>query len=158
MFDINLTLVIFVASFLLFMMALNALFLKPVGEAIEKRSRMITGDHEAAKSNRDQARLKLENYEARVAEIRKEAQAEITEAVTQAQKVRAKALSDLKDKGRVRLDAAREELKQERAQLMNGLVAEESKLVEQIVGKLVGDAARVNLDASAVKKALEEAV
>lgn len=154
----NATLLIFVISFIVFMFLLNELFLKPVGEAIEKRRRTIASNLEAAKALRDEARSSTDNYKQQLAKKREEAQAIISAAVTEAQATRNKELGGIKEKGRKRLDDSRVQLQGEKKVLIESLVAEEADLVKQIVGKVLGENPKVDVSEESVKRALEEAI
>lgn len=132
--------------------------MKPVGAAIEKRQRAIADGQEAAKKYRDEAAAKLDNYEKVLGQNRSEAQAIIGKAVAEAQAERTKAVGKVKDEGRGKLEAAKTKLDSERADLLENLVAEEAKLVQDIVGKLLGSSAKVDVNSAAVKRALEEAI
>jgi len=158
MFDINFTLVIFLISFLIFMAALNELFLKPVSEAMERRAKAIADDHESAKRRREDAKVQLDNYERQLAEIRGEAQNIINGAISESQATRTQAINKLKETGRSKLDATRTKLHEERRELVDKLVSEEENLVQLIVGKLLGEKARASVNSTEVKRALEEAL
>ena len=62
MFVPNGTLVIFVVLFLIFMMLLDQIMLKPVGRAIQKRHEKAKNDHDEAKHARQEASNLLEGY------------------------------------------------------------------------------------------------
>ena len=140
------------------MYLLNEVFLKPVGEVIEKRQAMIQGDHDASKTFRNDAQQKLADYEKRLSAMREEAQQIINDAVIEAQTKRNERISALKDNTRRRLEAEKEKLHQETPALLEGLVAHEVALVNQIVTKLLGESRVVELNPDRVKRALEEAI
>ena len=58
MFDVNLTLVIFVGMFLGFMALLNEMVLKPVGKVLEQRKAIIRDNIDAAASARAKSPVK----------------------------------------------------------------------------------------------------
>jgi F-type H+-transporting ATPase subunit b len=154
----NATLLIFVISFFIFMFLLNEWFLKPVGEVIDKRKRMIASNLEAAKAARDEAKSSTDNYKLQLAKNREEAQAIITAAVTEAQATRNKELGGIKEQGRKRLDESRGQLQGEKKVLLESLVTEEAQLVKQIVGKVLGENPKFDVSEDSVKRALEEAI
>jgi len=155
----NATIIVFIISFLIFMMLLNEIFLKPVGEAIEARNRKIAAGLEASKGSRDEIRALTDEYEKRLAATREEAQTVISTAVTSAQTVRNKELGAMKDRARKRLDESREQLQSEKTVLIDNLVSEEAQLVSQIVGKVLNDPSKsVEVNSESVKQALEGAV
>ncbi|MDZ4832561.1 MAG: hypothetical protein SGJ27_02045 [Candidatus Melainabacteria bacterium] len=154
----NATILFFLISFLVFMYLLNEWFLKPVGEVIEKRNLMIAGNLAAAKAARDEASSSTDTYKQQLAKKREEAQAIITAAVTEAQSVRNKELGGVKEQGRKRLDESRGQLQGEKKVLLDSLIVEEAQLVKQIVGKVLGENPKFDVNEEQVKKALEEAI
>ena len=157
MFELNATIAIFILSFLLFMVALDHLFLKPVGGVIDERARRMEEDNESARQSQEDAAAALARYEKKLAEIREEAQTVINDAVAEAKKSRSEQLAVVEESGRTKLEAAKTSLKGERVALVDALVVEEMSLVEDIVKRLLGDNAAVKLSNEVVKKALEEA-
>lgn len=157
MFDVNLTLVIFVGMFLGFMALLNEMVLKPVGKVLEQRKAIIRDNIDAAASARARANEVVSQYQACIHAANAEAQALITETTTSAEKSRAAELKKVHDKGQAEIQAAREKLSAERGVLIEQLVDQEKVLVESITKKLIGDNASVSLDSGTIKRALEEA-
>lgn len=158
MFEINGTLIIFVVSFIIFMFLFDALFLKPVGEVIEKRANLVKGDIEASKKLRIESDEIVSNYENHLKKIRSEAQVIINDAVTEAQANRNTQVGAIQEKGRQKIEEARKSLEAEKATLLESMVDKEIELVGMITSKLIGSSESVSLDRQKVKKALEEAV
>jgi F-type H+-transporting ATPase subunit b len=156
MFEINGTLVIFVASFLVFMVLLNQIMLQPVGKAIAKRQEKIQNDLDAARAARQQATELVDGYETRLKNIRSEAHGVITSAVAAASKDKTSALEKVRNEGLANLESAKARIAAERESLIDGLVAHERELVEEITQKILGEPVAVQLDASKVRKNLEE--
>ncbi len=154
----NATLLFFILSFVFFIYLLNEWFLKPVGEVIEKRERLIADNLEGGKYLREEAVVLVEDHEKRLVKIREEAQAVISSAVAAAQAERNKQLSTLKEQGRKRLELSRSALSEEKSVLLGNLVTEEAQLVKGIVVRLLGEGAAVEIDPASVKHALEEAI
>lgn len=157
MFDINGTLVIFVASFLLFMVLLNEIMLKPVGKVITKRHEKIKSDLDAAKESRHTAASLVEKYENQLKHIRSEAHGLITSSMDQASKEKNELLVKIQKEGQAKVEAFKTELAAERTSLIDELVAQERELVETITQKVLGEPVTVQLDAGKVRKNLEEA-
>lgn len=156
MFEINGTLVIFVASFLMFMTLLNEVMLKPVGRVIEKRHEKMQNDLAAARSAREQAAQLVEGYESDLKKIRGEAHSIISTSMSSANKSKAEELARVHKEGLEKLDRAKTEIAAERTTLIDELVAHERELVEEITQKILGEPVAVHLDASKVRKNLEE--
>jgi F-type H+-transporting ATPase subunit b len=122
MFELNLTLPIFVVMFLVFMKALNAVFLKPVGEVIAKREKNIKDQVSAGQSARQQAAQLIEGYEHNLRETRSQAQALINEATNQVQKERTADLKRIHDDGQAKVAEAKKNIEVERFHLVDKLV------------------------------------
>lgn len=158
MFDVNATLVIFIVSFLVFLKLFEAIFMKPVGEVIEQRKKLIADELESAKRARETAGSKQSNFEQQRAKEREEAQKIISDAQAEAQRKRNAAISKLQDEGRKKIEAANQSLQAEKPALVAQLVEQEQQLVKDIVGKLLGDSASVNLSSDQVQRALGEGI
>ena len=157
MFAINGTLVIFVISFLLFMILLNEIMLKPVGRVISERDAKILSDLEAAKTARAEAASKVESYESHVKQIRSEAHSLITSTVASANKEKSSALDKVHKQGNEKLEGAKANIAAEREALIDNLVAQERELVEVITQKILGEQVVLQLDSNKVRQNLEGA-
>ncbi len=156
MFELNLTLPIFVIMFLAFMKALNAVFLKPVGEVIAKREKLIKDAIAEGQRDRQQGAALVEDYERGLKETRGQAQAIIAETTAKVQKERSAELKRVHDDGQVKVAAEKTKIDAERLSLVDQLVEEEKGLVQTIVQKLLGSDKPISLETSVVKRALEE--
>ncbi len=156
MFAPNGTLVIFVVLFLIFMMLLDQIMLKPVGRAIQKRNQKAKHDHEEAQKARQEASNLLEGYESKLKETRIQAHNEMSSAVAKASAEKAELLQKVHRSGLAKLEEAKARIADEREKLIDDLVAEERALVEEITQKILGEPVAVQLDASNVRKNLEE--
>lgn len=157
MFDINGTLPIFIVSFLVFLYLFNEIVLKPVGQVLEKRAGLIQGHLDRAKLAQLEADQLLSKYESDVRAIRSEAQTLIQKAVDEANIERTSALGKAKANGQVKLEEAKAALVAERSAVIDDLVSHEAELVEKITAKVLGEPVSVSLDASQVRRTLEEA-
>ncbi len=156
MFVLNGTLIIFVASFLLFMVLLDQIMLKPVGRAIAKRQEKMASDLDIAREARQKAAGLVESYESRLQQKRSEAHDLMISAVDTANKQKTEKLSNELKEGLTKLASARTAIAAERTTLIDALVAQEQGLVEEIAEKVLGEPVTVRLDASKVRKNFEE--
>ncbi|MBC7999154.1 MAG: hypothetical protein IAF58_14490, partial [Leptolyngbya sp.] len=85
MFELNGTYIVFIASFLVFMVLLNEIMLKPVGKAIAERRAQIAADIEAGKLSREKAEAEVSQYKDKLSATRSEAQRVIGETMLNAQ-------------------------------------------------------------------------
>jgi F-type H+-transporting ATPase subunit b len=157
MLEVNGTLIVLVLSFLVFMWALNLVYVKPVAKAMEARNARIEQDLAASRTLQEDAQAVLAQYEKHLAEVRTKSQDIINEAVTAAQKTRNDAMSKVQGEGRARIDAARIELAREKQDLVGNLVESEMQIVSTILQKLIGDSSTAGLDRARVQRAIEEA-
>lgn len=158
MFEPNATLLVFVVMFLLFMSALNAMVLKPVGAVIRRRQEKIKGDIQAGSEARANAAAVVGDYETRMRETRAQAQSIINDVLSTAQKQRQAELKRISDEGNTRLQAAKQSIAAERSALIGQLVEEEKSLVTVIVHKLLGDNSSVFVDSDKARSVLLEEV
>ncbi len=156
MFQLDPTYFIFMVMFLLFIKALNVVYLKPVGSAIAKRRARVTEDIDAGSSCRSEAAQLVSGYEKHLHEIRLQAQALITDVTLKMQKQRLAEVKVVLAEGQTKLEAAKKEIEAERANLLASLVEEEKVIVESIMRKLLGANIKVSLDSAVVHRALEE--
>jgi F-type H+-transporting ATPase subunit b len=160
MLEVNGTFIILIFSFLLFVWALNQVFVIPVSKTLEARSAKIEQDLSTSRKLREEAEGVLSQYEKHLSEVRTRAQNTINDAVVAAQQKRAGELATVQADGRKRVEAARTALAQEKKELVSGLVDNELQLVDTIMQKLIGSAAggtASNIDRATVQKAIEEA-
>ena len=158
MFELNATLIIFLISFLVFIVLLNEALLKPVGAIRERRSAKIRANNEAAKSCRVQAEEVLAGYQHHLQQIRHDSQKVINEAAAEAQDKRNKQVGAVQEEARQKLEEAKGTITSERKELVNSLVVQETELVQMIASKLVGEQQLVSLSPEKVRQAIEEAV
>jgi F0F1-type ATP synthase membrane subunit b/b' len=153
-FELNLTYFIFIVMFLLFMQALNKVFLEPVGQAIEKRKALLKNRVDEGASARAQANELVEAHERELREERIKAQALITEVTTRAQNKRNAELKDVLESGQTKLSTAKKDIEGEKSHLIAQLVEDEKTIVTTIVQKLLGSSVAVNLDNSTIQHVL----
>jgi F-type H+-transporting ATPase subunit b len=153
MFELNGTYVIFIVSFLIFMMLLNEVMLKPVGKVLEARKAKIQSDLEAAKAARSKAEASVDHYQQHLLQVRCKAQDLINDAVEKANRHKTVELGRLKDDGRKQTKAA---IAKESSLLLEQLVQQEITLVGTITEKLLGEPVPMNLDPVKVRRAIED--
>src|SRR5271168_294145 len=110
MFDLNGTFFIFIVMFLGFVFLFNEIALKPVGQVIEARKRLIQGDLEAAQRSKDEAATVLSAYEERLQASRMEGQRIIQEVIQSAQTKRKEELAHIQAEGNKQIEQIRSEL------------------------------------------------
>lgn len=136
--EINFTLVLFAASFLVFIYLLNLTLYKPVGEIIEKRKSIVEGDLNKAKECTDEANQSLEDYTNKIKKARFEAQSIIQEIVKQSEKTRSEKISALVSTLTKEKEDALKKIKEEEKSTMNKLEGEIKILTDLIINQVLG--------------------
>ena len=136
--EINFTLVLFAASFLVFIYLLNLTLYKPVGKIIEKRKSLIDGEYAKGKELTKKANEMLENYKNKIKAAKHESQAIVHEGTKQAQKVKEEKISQLI----LTLNKEKEEsfrkIEEEKKIVMQKLEKEMKMLTDLITNKILG--------------------
>ena len=136
--EINFTLVLFAASFLVFIYLLNLTLYKPVGDLIESRKKLIDGEYAHAKELTHGANEMLENYKNKIKSTRHESHVIIQDATKQAQKLKEEKISQLL----VTLNKEKEEsfrkIEKEKKVVMQKLEKEIKMLTDLITNKILG--------------------
>jgi len=157
MFELNGTLILFVALFLLFMVLLNAIMLKPIAQVIDRRKARIHEDFESARLYAAEAETLVDNYQRHLHEVRVKAQTLIHETMVAAQSKRDGQTKKVQAEGTLKVEQMRTELSSQRQALLSLLVEPELELVREMTNKLLGDEQALSMDKENVRRALEEA-
>ena len=137
--ELNFTLILFAASFLIFIYLLNLTLYKPVGEIIEDRKKLINGDYSKSKELTVQASHLLENYSAKMKSARIDAQNIIQEAVFQAQVVKNEKVSILLASLAKEKEIAIKQIEEEQKAVMKQLESQIKALTDLITSKVLGE-------------------
>jgi F-type H+-transporting ATPase subunit b len=109
MVDLNVTLVVELVLFLIFLWVSNKVAIQPMLRAMDEREEGIASDREAARMASEQADEAESEYARGVAQARRAATAGIESARREAQAARTATLAQRRREGQVRIDAARAE-------------------------------------------------
>lgn len=139
------------------MVLLNEIMLKPVGRVLAQRSQRAQDDLATAKESRQTAAALVEKYESELKQIRTQAHQLIAETIADANKDKSTLMAKVQQEGASKVQAFKADLDAERTKLIDELVVQERELVETITQKVLGEAVSVQLDATKVRKTLEEA-
>lgn len=138
LFDINATLPLMAVQFLILTVILNALFYKPLGQAIDERADYIRDRQQEAKQRLAKAEALAQQYENELADSRRQSQAVVADAQAEAQKLAAGALAQAQQEAQAQREKAQQEIDQQRQTAMAALDAQVDTLSRQIVKKLLG--------------------
>lgn len=138
LFDINATLPVMAAQFLILMAVLNAIFYKPLTKAIEDRADYIRKNQLDAKERLLKAEKLAEQYEKELGETRKKAQSVIVLAQEEAKKIASQKMAEAQQEAQQKREQAALEIEQQKQQALQELDQQVDSLSRQILEKLLG--------------------
>jgi F-type H+-transporting ATPase subunit b len=138
MFDFDATLPLMALQFLLLMFLLNALFYKPLMKAIDDRDNYIRTNRVDAQERLAKAESLAKHYEQELAETRRQSQAIITAAQTEAQRISAQKVAEAQQEAQIQREQAQQELDRQREEAFQALEQQVDALSRQILEKIVG--------------------
>lgn len=140
MVDINYTLLIQLANFLVLIFLLNILLFKPVLRHLAERDGKVSKSHEEAKENADRAERLLSEFDSELAAARVKA-SQAYHALQQEGLAEQRAkVAEAKARAQELIEKARKEIEGEAGKARETLKAEMEKLPKDIAAKLLGRA------------------
>ncbi len=139
--DLDVTFLILVGIFFVVMIVLTTLIFNPMFAVIDARRKAVEGAMEDSKKLRKEANVKKEEYDARIAEIKRRAGDEREAMRTAARKAEGEILDRGKTDAQKTLDEARDALASQIAEARSSLVAESRKLGEALADRVLGQIA-----------------
>jgi F-type H+-transporting ATPase subunit b len=137
LFDLDATLPMMAAQFLLLVAILNAIFYKPLGKAIDDRDNYIRTSLTDARERLSKAENLAKQYEQELAETRRQSQAVIVTAQTEARQIAAEKIAVAQQEAQARREQVQQELDQQRQQALQALEQQVDGLSRQIKEKLL---------------------
>lgn len=141
MLELNLTLVVQMALFLVFAGLMNAVFFGPVTRTLAERKAYIASKQAQASADLQQAQALQHDYEVRLKAMRLETQDAIQTAVAEAEAKRQALLASVKTEVDRQVAEARETIRSERDRAIDGLAADAGQLASLIAHKVMGESA-----------------
>jgi len=138
LFDIDATLPLMAVQFLVLTVVLNAVFYKPLGKAIDDRDELIRTNQSEARERLEKTKRLAEQYEAELAETRRQSQTIIADAQAEAQKISAERVAQAQQEAQAQREQVQQELDQQKAEAMQSLEQQVGDLSRQILDKLLG--------------------
>ncbi len=138
LFDIDATLPLMAIQFLLLAVILNAVFYKPLGNAIDERNDYIRNNQLEAQERLKKAEKLAQQYEQELAGARRQSQTVIADAQAQAQKIAAEKIAQAQKEAQGQREQAAQEIEQQKQQAFTSLEREVDSLSRQILEKLLG--------------------
>jgi len=138
MVDVNYTVLVQLANFLVLIIILNAILLKPVLRHLKERDDKISSSHEEAKSNAGRAESMLAEFEHELGDARMKAKQAYNKHQQEGVAEQRAKLADAKAKSQGIVDKAMAEIASDAAQARGILKSEMEKLPKDIASKLLG--------------------
>jgi F-type H+-transporting ATPase subunit b len=138
LFDLDATLPLMAIQFLILAAILNALFYKPLGNAIDERAGYVQGQLNQAKEQKEKSLALAQQYEQELRDVRKESQTIIQNAQAEAQKIVANQVQKTQQEVIAERQKVSDQIEAERAEAMSALEQQVQALSSQIVEKILG--------------------
>ena len=136
--ELNFTLVLFAASFLVFIYLLNLTLFKPMGNIIKDRKNLIEDEHSKAKGLLENASSLIEAYTKKIKSARIESQHLIQEAINEGKKKRDEKVSTLMAELNKEKEASLKKINEEKEAAMKKMEGEIKQLTDLITNKVLG--------------------
>ncbi len=140
MVDINISLFIQLANFIVLLVALNFILFKPVREIMRERQQGIIGAYTDAKAAQEKVQILQEQYNTSLAESKQKAAASYNTLYQQGLDAQRDMISAERTKASEALDKARAEISQDAQAAKADLRSEADKLAKDIATTLLGRA------------------
>jgi F-type H+-transporting ATPase subunit b len=140
MFDFDATLPLMAVQFLLLVVALNAVFFKPLMKSLDDRDNYIRSTQTGAQERLANAENMAKQYEKELADTRRQAQKVIADAQADAQKIAAQQIAEAQQEAQVQREQTQRELDEQKATAMQSLEQQVDGLSRQILDKLLNAA------------------
>ena len=144
-----------IAVFALFLVASHLLF-NPVRDMLEKRQEKIKTELDSAASDMENARVLREEYEAKLKDINKEAEAILAEARKKALANENKIVADAREEAARIIERANTEAELEKKKAVDDMKREMVVLASMMAGKVVNAAIDTTVQDSLIEETLKE--
>jgi F-type H+-transporting ATPase subunit b len=138
MFDFDATLPLMAVQFLLLAAVLNVVFYKPLTKALDERDAYIRNNELGAKERLAKAEKLAREYEQQLGDTRRQSQALITTAQSEAQKIAAQKIAEAQQEAVAKREQAAKEIEQQKQEALQSLEQQVDALSRQILEKILG--------------------
>ncbi len=138
MIEVNWTLFLQFANFMILMVVLNALLFKPLRAALQARKETIEGSRAKVLDIDEQVQAQIARYEAQLQEARQQGGEERAALRKTAQEEEARILGEAKQTSAGKLQNIKEQIQKEAATARQALRDETETLAKEIAGKVLG--------------------
>jgi F-type H+-transporting ATPase subunit b len=137
LFDLDATLPLMAVQVVLLTFILNALFFRPVGQAVEEREGFISTSRAQAKEKLAQAERLEADLKAQLLEARRQSQSVIVEAEQEVDRLYREALAMAQAEANSQRESSRQQVEAQKQQAFAGLDAQAERLSALIVDRLL---------------------
>uniref|UniRef100_A0ACD5GYE8 F0F1 ATP synthase subunit B n=1 Tax=Desertifilum tharense IPPAS B-1220 TaxID=1781255 RepID=A0ACD5GYE8_9CYAN len=137
LFDIDATLPLMAVQFLILTAVLNAIFYKPLGQAIDGRNDYVRKNLTEARERLAKAERLAQQYEEELAQARKQAQSAIASTQEDARKIAQDKLAQAQAEAGAKREQAAKEIEQQKQETLSSLEQQVDDLSRQILDKLL---------------------
>ena len=148
--------IVMALSMLLLVVVLSFLLFNPVRDLLEKRKQRIVDDQETAKREKEEALAYREEYEKKLKEVNKEAEAILSEARKKAMKNEAKIVAEAREEAARILARANAEIELEKKQALDDMKQEMITIASMMAEKIVTASIDTNVQESLIEDTLKE--
>lgn len=138
MFDFDATLPLMALQFLLLAALLNVIFYKPLTKVLDDRDNYIRTNNLEARERLAKAERLTKEYEQQLADARRQSQATVDAAQTEAKKITAEKIAQAQKEAQAQREQASVEIEQQKQEAMQSLEQQVDALSRQILEKLLG--------------------
>ncbi len=138
LFDLDATLPLMAVQFLILAAILNAIFYKPLSNAIDERDSYVRNNQKDAKERLQKAQLLTREYEQQLGDARRQAQSIIAAAEAEAQKVAAEQIASAGREAQALREQAQKDIDRQKQEALQALEQQVDALSRQILEKLLG--------------------
>lgn len=137
MFDLDATLPLMAVQILVLVALLNAVFFKPIGKVLDERSEFVRNNRLSAQERLDRSRQIASEYEAELAETRKQAQKIVADAQVESTRLASEQTTQAQQEAQQQREAAQKEIDAQKQIALASLEQQVDQLSNQIVEKLL---------------------
>lgn len=148
--------IVLALSMLVLFTLLSYLLFNPVRDLLEKRKQRVADDQETAKRERQVATAFKEEYDQKLKEVDKEAEAILTEARKRAKQNEAKIVAEAKEEAARIIARANAEIELEKKRALNDMKQEMITIASMMAEKVVAASIDTNVQESLIDETLKE--
>ena len=148
--------IVLALSMLVMFTMLSYFLFNPVRDMLEKRKQRVKDDQETAKREKEDAIAYKEEYDQKLKEVDKEAEAILSEARKRAKQNEAKIVAEAKEEAARIIARANAEIELEKKRALDDMKQEMITIASMMAGKVVAASIDTNVQESLIDETLKE--